>query len=186
MKQDIIVILDLGSEENPRLAREIRALGVYSEIHPHDITLAGLNALPNMKGVILNGGPNRVVDGVEIDASMEIYNCEGPVLLADQKGDSPWTTDAEARKQAISSFILGVCGAEANWNMENFISDQVDLIRRQVEDKKALRQISADYTRGKRVFGPEQVEAAVEADKQREQAEKACKRPRRSFDRGGR
>ena len=25
MKQDMIVILDLGSEENPRLAREIRA-----------------------------------------------------------------------------------------------------------------------------------------------------------------
>ena len=42
MKQDMIVILDLGSEENPRLAREIRALGVYSEIHPHDITLEEL------------------------------------------------------------------------------------------------------------------------------------------------
>ena len=69
MKQDMIVILDLGSEENPRLAREIRALGVYSEIYPHDITLAELNALPNVKGVILNGGPNHVVDGVEIDAA---------------------------------------------------------------------------------------------------------------------
>ena len=55
MKQDMIVILDLGSEENPRLAREIRALGVYSEIYPHDITLAELNALPNVKGIILNG-----------------------------------------------------------------------------------------------------------------------------------
>ena len=38
MKQDMIVILDLGSEENAALAREIRAMGVYSEIHPHDIT----------------------------------------------------------------------------------------------------------------------------------------------------
>ena len=37
-----------------------------------------------------------------------------------------------------------------------------------------------------RVFGPEQVEAAVEADKQREQAEKGRKRPRRALDRGGR
>ena len=69
MKQDMIVVLDLGSEENPKIAREIRALGVYSEIHPHDITLAELKALPNVKGIILNGGPNRVVDGVEIDAS---------------------------------------------------------------------------------------------------------------------
>ena len=75
MKQDMIVILDLGSEENPRLAREIRALGVYSEIYPHDITLAELNALPNVKGIILNGGPNHVVDGVEIDACSDIYGC---------------------------------------------------------------------------------------------------------------
>ena len=45
MKQDMIVVLDLGSEENPKIAREIRALRVYSEIHPHDITLAELKAI---------------------------------------------------------------------------------------------------------------------------------------------
>ena len=87
MKQDMIVILDLGSDENPRLAREIRALGVYSEIHPHDITLQQLQALPNVKGVILNGGVNRVVDGVSIDVSQEIYDCGLPVHLADHKGE---------------------------------------------------------------------------------------------------
>ena len=38
----------------------------------------------------------------------------------------------------------------------------------------------------KRVLGPEQVEAVVQADKQREQAEKARKQTRRSVDRGGR
>ena len=59
------------------------------------------------------------------------------------------------------------------------------LMEVKMENKK-LRQISADYTRVKRVFGPEQVEAAVEADKQREQAEKDRKRPRRSLDRDGR
>ena len=52
-------------------------------------------------------------------------------------------------------------------------------------ENKKLRQISADYTRVKRAFGPEQI-AAVEAAKQREQAEKARKWPRRSIDRGGR
>ena len=59
------------------------------------------------------------------------------------------------------------------------------LMEVKMENKK-LRQISADYTRVKRVFGPEQVQAAVEADKQREQAEKGRKRPRRSLDRSGR
>ena len=59
------------------------------------------------------------------------------------------------------------------------------LMEVKMENKK-LRQISANYTQVKRVFGPEQVEAAVEADKQREQAEKDRKRPRRSLDRDGR
>lgn len=59
------------------------------------------------------------------------------------------------------------------------------LMEMKLENKK-LRQISADYTRAKRVFGPEQVAAAVEADRQREQAEKGRKRPRRSFSRDGR
>ena len=142
MKQDMIVILDLGSSENPRLAREIRALGVYSEIHPHDITRAQLDALPNVKGVILNGGPNRVVDGVEIDVAKEIYNAPVPVLLVDHKGDAPWPEDEAKRKETLSNFIFGLCGAEANWNMDNFIADQVELIRSQVGDKKVLLALS--------------------------------------------
>ena len=101
MKQDMIVVLDLGSEENPKIAREIRALGVYSEIHPHDITLAELKALPNVKGIILNGGPNRVVDGVEIDAGDHVYNGSVPVLLAGVKGKHPWPAEPEERKAAL-------------------------------------------------------------------------------------
>lgn len=53
------MILDLGSHENTVLARAIRALGVYSEIYPHDITAAELKALPNVKGIIINGGPQQ-------------------------------------------------------------------------------------------------------------------------------
>ena len=56
MKQDMIVILDLGSTENTVLAREIRELGVYSEIHPHDITEEEIKALDNVKGIIADCG----------------------------------------------------------------------------------------------------------------------------------
>ena len=69
MKQDMIVILDLGSHENTVLARAIRALGVYSEIYPHDITVEELKALPNVKGIIINGGPNNVIDCGRVEAS---------------------------------------------------------------------------------------------------------------------
>lgn len=142
MRQDMILVLDLGSEENPRLAREIRALGVYSEIHPHGITLEELKALPNVRGIILNGGANRVVDGVEIDVSKDIYNYEVPVLLADHKGDKPWPEDAQERKEALSNFVFGICGAQPNWNMDNFIADQIELIRQQVGDKQVLLALS--------------------------------------------
>ena len=142
MKQDMILILDLGSEENPKIAREIRALGVYTEINAHDITAAELAALPNVKGIILNGGPNRVVDGVEIDASEAVYDAGLPILSVDHKGSPTWPADDEARKEVLSQFVFDECKAEANWNMENFINDQVELVRRQVGDKKVLLALS--------------------------------------------
>lgn len=142
MKQDMIVVLDLGSEENPKIAREIRALGVYSEIHPHDITKAELDALPNVKGIILNGGKNRVVDGVEIDVSDEVYNYSVPVLSVDHKGSAPWPQDDDARTEKLRAFLFDTCGVQANWNMENFIADQIELIRRQVGDGKVLLALS--------------------------------------------
>ena len=142
MKQDMILILDLGSEENPRLAREIRAMGVYTEIHPHDISAAELAALPNVKGIILNGGVNRVVDGVEIDASAAVYDSGLPIWAIDHKGSAPLAADGEAREKAVRNFVFGQCGADTNWNMDNFIADQIELIRRQVGDKKVLLALS--------------------------------------------
>ena len=142
MKQDMILILDLGSEENPKIAREIRAMGVYTEIYPHDISAEELVALPGVKGIILNGGPNRVVDGVEIDAGEAVYGCGLPVLCADHKGEPAWPADDAEREAVLRRFVFDQCGAEANWNMENFIADQVELIRRQVGDKKVLLALS--------------------------------------------
>ena len=142
MKQDMILILDLGSEENPKIAREIRAMGVYTEIHPHDITAEELAALPGVKGIILNGGPNRVVDGVEIDAGDAVYNCGLPVLKVDHKGGEAFPADDAAREAALRTFVFDQCKAETNWNMENFIADQIELVRRQVGDRKVLLALS--------------------------------------------
>jgi len=127
MKQDMILILDLGSEENAQLAREIRGLGVYSEIYPHDITVEELSALPNVKGIILNGGPNHIIDGVEIDASDAVYNSGIPVICANHKGSEPLPEAVEDRKSALKSYIFDVCGCDTNWNMENFMPIRLSL-----------------------------------------------------------
>lgn len=143
MKQDMIVILDLGSTNNPMLARQIRSLGVYSEIHPHDITVDELKALNNVKGIILNGGENRVVDGQEIDVNPALYECGYPIISVDhptakcekQYGELP-------DDETLKTFIFDQCRAEANWNMKNFIEDQVELVKRQVGDRKVLLALS--------------------------------------------
>ena len=138
MKQDMIVILDLGSENNSQLAREIRALGVYSEIHPHDITAKQLAALPNVKGVILNGGPNNVIDGVKIDVADEIYNGQIPVVALNHDTSKC----AKISEGELKAFVFDKCGCEANWNMQNFIDDQVELLRKQIGDKKVILALS--------------------------------------------
>lgn len=148
MKQDMIVILDLGSHENTVLARAIRALGVYSEIYPHDITAAELAALPNVKGVVINGGPNNVIDGVAIDVCSEIYDAGLPIMAAGHDNArcdmkiSQIGSDVEIVKETIRSFVFDTCKAEPNWNMTNFVNDQIELIRRQVGDKRVLLALS--------------------------------------------
>lgn len=142
MKQDMIVVLDLGSTENAKIAREIRALGVYSEIHAHDITERELRALPNVKGLILNGGENRVVDGVEIDVRPEVKAMGLPILAVDHQGAGLWPEEDEARAAFLRRFIFEDCKAEANWTIENFIEDQINLVRQQVGDKKVLLALS--------------------------------------------
>ena len=143
MKQDMIVVIDLGSTENTVIARMVRELGVYSEIHPHDITPEGLKTLENVKGIILNGGENRVVDGVAVDVMPEIYDCGYPVIAIDHPTAKCDTNLAALPDvEFLKKFVFETCKAEANWNMKNFIEDQVEIIRRQVGDKKVLLALS--------------------------------------------
>ncbi len=143
MKQDLIVILDLGSTQNTVIAREIRDLGVYSEIHPHDISAETLKSFDNVKGIILNGGENRVVDGQAVEISPELYQLGYPMISIDYPQSRCGTQFSELPSQdELKEFIFQDCRAEANWNMKNFIEDQVQLIRQQVKDKKVLLALS--------------------------------------------
>ena len=148
MKQDMILILDLGSDGNTVLARMIRDLGVYSEIKPHDITEEELAKLDNVKGIILNGGPLNIVDGKAIEVRDFIYDAGVPVLAvnyAAAKGKhclDQWPAEEDAMRAVVNSFLFDTCHAEANWNMKNFVADQIELIRRQVGDKKVLLALS--------------------------------------------
>ena len=57
---DKIIVLDFGSQYNQLIARRIREFGVYSELLPNETTMAEIQAMGNVKGIIFSGGPNSV------------------------------------------------------------------------------------------------------------------------------
>jgi GMP synthase (glutamine-hydrolysing) len=148
MKQDMIVILDLGNPNNTAIARAVRKLGVYSEIHPHDLSPDKLSQLPNVKGIIINGGKNNLIDGVRIDVNPGIYNAGYPIMAVDhepakcENKRQSWPETQDDIYEVLKNFIFNICHAEPNWNMKNFIEDQVELLKKQVGNKKVLLALS--------------------------------------------
>ena len=77
--QDRILILDFGSQYTQLIARRIRELGVYCEIHSSEITESQFEAFePN--GVVLSGGPESVTEEHTPRAPSSLFTKTVPVL----------------------------------------------------------------------------------------------------------
>ncbi|VEF49191.1 GMP synthase, large subunit [Bacillus freudenreichii] len=77
--QEMIVVLDFGSHFNQQIARRIRELGVYSELHPHTITAEEIKEL-NPKGIILSGGPAHIHADDALTIDKNIFSLDVPIL----------------------------------------------------------------------------------------------------------
>lgn len=78
-EQELILVLDFGSQYNQLITRRIREMGVYSELHDHEISIEEIKRM-NPKGIILSGGPNSVYEEGSFTIDPEIYNLGIPVL----------------------------------------------------------------------------------------------------------
>jgi len=77
---DRILIIDFGSQVTQLIARRVRELGVYCEIHPFNkVTEASLKAYAP-KGIILSGGPASVLDIDTPTANDYVFKMGLPVL----------------------------------------------------------------------------------------------------------
>lgn len=135
MKQDCILVLDGGSNKNTEVARKIRSLGVYSEIHAHDITLSEIDLMENVKGIVASVGNNLTHDGKKPELLTEVAQSKYPCITIDEK-------DVDNCDVELKRFLFDVCHAEANWNMKNFVADQVSLLQKQIGSKKVLLALS--------------------------------------------
>src|SRR4051794_23050098 len=88
-----ILILDFGSQYTQLIARRLRELKVYCEIHPCTMKPAAMHAF-GAKGVILSGGPASVLakdsprpDPLVWDLGVPILGiCYGLQLMAHELG----------------------------------------------------------------------------------------------------
>src|SRR5690348_3257075 len=74
-----VLILDFGAQYTQLIARRVRELGVYCEIHPWDITDAEVRAF-QPRGVILSGGPESVTDANPPKSPEAVFTLGVPVL----------------------------------------------------------------------------------------------------------
>jgi len=74
-----ILILDFGSQYTQLIARRVRELGVYCEIHPWDVGEEAVRAF-GARGVILSGGPESVTQAGAPAAPATVFELGVPVL----------------------------------------------------------------------------------------------------------
>ena len=74
-----LLILDFGSQYTQLIARRVRECGVYSEIHPWDMSDADIQAF-TPSGVVLSGGPEPVNVDDPPKVSHAVFELGVPVL----------------------------------------------------------------------------------------------------------
>jgi GMP synthase (glutamine-hydrolysing) len=74
-----ILILDFGSQYTQLIARRVREIGVYCEIHPWDCDEGYIRAF-KPRGIILSGGPETVTESDTPRAPSVVFELGVPVL----------------------------------------------------------------------------------------------------------
>ena len=108
--QEMILILDFGSQYTQLIARRVRELNVYCEIHPYNNVPETENTI---KGVILSGSPHSVRDENAPVPNLSAYKgqvpllgvCYGAQFLAHHFGGEVLPSDSREYGRANMGFI---------------------------------------------------------------------------------
>lgn len=77
--RECILIIDFGSQYTQLIARRIRELGVYAEIHHYTISNHEIAALKPI-GIVLSGGPESVTEQETPRIPTGVFDANCPVL----------------------------------------------------------------------------------------------------------
>jgi GMP synthase (glutamine-hydrolysing) len=116
-----ILVVDGGSLHAQDVARQVRKLGVFSEIVPGSAAVQVLQG-PEPDGIIVTGMVSPRLD--ELLSKLSV-----PML---QLGEE-FPPDSR-----LDSFLSEACGSERDWSMDRFLTEAVDKIRAQVGSARAI------------------------------------------------
>ena len=74
-----ILILDFGSQYTQLIARRVREIGVFCELHPWDMSEEDIRAFAP-RGIILAGGPESVHEADSPRARQAVFDLGVPLL----------------------------------------------------------------------------------------------------------
>lgn len=77
--KEAVLILDFGSQYTQLIARKVRELGVYCEIHPYNISIKDIKSF-NPIGIILSGGPKSVSDTDAPFCEKDVFQLNVPIF----------------------------------------------------------------------------------------------------------
>lgn len=122
-----ILVLDFGSQVSQLIARQVRGLKVYCEIHPFDWPLDKIKTF-NPKGIILSGGPESVYN--------QHYQADSQILQ-------------------LGVPVLGICYG-MQWMAESLGGKVVPSPEREFGFAKVVKTLSSPFTEGLSDYPDEQ------------------------------
>lgn len=121
-----VLILSAGGSLAASVARAIREMHIYCEIMPSGTKAEAIRALEPI-GLVLAG------------ENFDKYPCDPEALAL---GLPTRHVKALPDTEGLRAFLLGDCGAKADWTAERFIEDATEKIRRQVGNGRVLLGLS--------------------------------------------
>ena len=79
MGRETVIVLDFGGQYNQLIARRVRDMNVYCEVHPYTLSVEKLKSL-DPKGIIFTGGPNSVYEEGAPSIKKELLETGIPIL----------------------------------------------------------------------------------------------------------
>jgi GMP synthase (glutamine-hydrolysing) len=133
MKEEIL-ILDFGSKYTQLIARRVREMAVFSEVYPYNCPIEKIKIIePN--GIILSSSTSLDVDLSVFEK--EISELGIPMLSVYYDLETKYEDDKIIRK-----FLTEDCKCVFEWNPATFIRENIESIKREVDDGKVLCAVS--------------------------------------------